>query len=375
MKSTISIVLFLGSWASGMAQTPPPSLSALPSVTIHLKNSDGPLLPSSFRHFEVIDERADTSRIGIHTFNPIFGNSRNRQLIFQRPAAGEIAAWLNDHFTRPDAPYTALIVLRNLWLSDANYIREDKVKNPQILYDRTHIRLKAEIYAVRDSFFVPILRYDTLQTYKRSNEYNNLSTYYALWDRDVSAILSDMADSASGLAPARTDHGRQLHREDISQFNRSRFNPAITDTAALTPGVYASFEEFRSNAPSIQNFEIKLENKNRLLYIKDAGGNSYYSHDAWGYCDGKSVYVMRDGFLCPAWREGNGYYFFSLAYKENTSTSYAPTFQPGSPTIVSPSGAVIPGTPGQFMTYPTATTYKANLQRIYAIDMDSGKVY
>jgi hypothetical protein len=374
MKYTVSFICFLLFSLVGMTQTPI-SLSALPSVTIHLKNNDGPLVLSSFRHFEVIDERADTSRIGIHTFNPTIGNSRNRQLIFPRPAAGEIAAWLNDHFTRPGAPYTALIVLRTLWLSDANYIREDKVKNPEILFDRTHIRLKVEIYAATDSFYVPILRYDTLQTYKRSNPYNNLATYYSLWDRDVSTMLSDMADSASSLALIRTDRGRQLHREDILQYNRSRFDPAITGSAALSPGVYASFEEFRSNTPSIQNFEIKLEKKNRLLYIKDAGGTSYYSHDAWGYCDGKSIYVMRDGVLYPAWKEGNAFYFFSLAYKENTANSYEQMIQPGNPSIVSPSGAVVPGTPGQTMWYPTTTTYKANLQRIYAIDMDSGKVY
>src|SRR3984957_11115377 len=179
----------------GIAQTQPSSrISTLNSVTINLKNTDDlPYHPGIFNHFEVIDERPDTARIGIHNFDPIFGHTRNRQLVFQQPAATTIAEYLNSRFARPNAPYAALIILRNLCLSDANYLKEEKVKDRDILEERTHIRLKAEIYAFKDSFYIPVIRYDTNQTYKRGNTYNNLTTYYALWDKDLSAVLNDMA--------------------------------------------------------------------------------------------------------------------------------------------------------------------------------------
>ena len=67
-------------------------------------------------------------------------------------------------------------------------------------------------------------------------------------------------------------------------------------------------EEFRNNDPSIRHFEIRLENNKRLLYISEGANRSYYSHDAWGYCDGKNIFVMRDGILYPAWKEGNAFY-------------------------------------------------------------------
>ena len=381
MKYSISVVVFLLLSRPGMTQSHV-SLSGLPAVTIHLKKTDGISSPGPFRHFEVIDERPDTARIGIHTFVPDLGNSRNRQLVFQQPAGSEIAAWLNDQFARPDAPYTALIVLRNLWLSDANYLREDRIKNPEIIYDRTHIRLRAEIYAIKDSEYIPILRFDTLQSYKRSNPYNNLATYYSLWDRDLSAVLSDMVDSISAITSSRADRGRRIRLDDITRFNRSRFDAPITGAGTLVAGVYANFEEFRTNKPSIENYEIRMEKKDRTLYLKDAGGNSYYSHDAWGYCDGNNIYIMRNGILLPVWREGNGFYFLGQTYKERSMPDTSPNPDPHLAQRLNDNArddqypaqqAPDPSYNRNF--YSGSSRYAVQLLRIYTIDMDSGNIY
>ena len=135
-------------------------------------------------------------------------------------------------------------------------------------------------------------------------------------ERDLTGILNHMVDNAAQLALAKPEGSRRLRLQDILQYNRARFEAPITGNTDLTPGVYASFSEFRNNAPSIHDFEVKLEKNNRLLYIRDAGGSSYYSHDAWGYCDGKNIYIMRDGILYPLWKEGRAFYFFSRVYKE-----------------------------------------------------------
>ncbi|HVS95356.1 MAG TPA: hypothetical protein VHE54_02690, partial [Puia sp.] len=278
----------------------------------------------------------------------------------------------NGNYARPEGRYSALIVLRNLWLSDANYLHEDKVKNPDLLDDRTHIRLKMEVYAVADSQYIPLLRFDTLQTYKKNNTYNNLSSYYAIWARDLAGMLGDLVDSLSGLAAARIAGGRRIRFEDILRFNHSRFDAPIVRAGVPAAGVYASFDEFRNNAPSIQHFEIREDNGDQLLYIKDAAGASYYSHDAWGYCDGKKLFIMRDGILYPLWKDGNGYYFVSNAYKE--STQNIEYFDPGTSAIRSPSGAFVPGTPAGW--YPAGTRkVSSTVQRIFTVDMDSGKSY
>jgi hypothetical protein len=372
MKYPISTFCLLLLCFSPRAQAP---LSALTPVTIHLQTSQPPLtLASPFRYFEVIDARPDTARIGIHAFVPTIGHPHNRQLVFPQRAASEIAHYLNSRFTRPNAPYTALIVLRSLWLSDANYLREDRVKNPEILYDRTHIRLKAEIYAVSDSSYIPVLRYDTLQAYKRSNVYNNLTTYYSLWEQDLAAVVDDMADSASGLAVAKADRGRRIHLEDILNYNHSRFDNAITGNTALVNGVYANFEEFRNNAPSIKEFEVRTEKKNLILYLHDAGGTTSYSHDAWGCSDGKSIYIMRDGMLYPIFKEGKSFYFYAMAYKEELTHNNNGIHAPWQRVDDAPA-ANAPEPSRKPYLLNTDTRSRPLEKRIFTVDMDSGKVY
>jgi hypothetical protein len=329
------------------AQSPPP-LSALHTITIRLR----PTHPSrqtphtsaapapGFSHFEVIDERVDTSRIGIHTCIPDFGHNYDRQLIFDRSAGSEIADFLNHYYARPGAPYTALVILRTLWLSDANYVRAEYLRHPDRRFERSHIHLKAEIYAIRDGRYIPVLRFDTLQTTMKKRILQERSACYE-WGVNLTLLMNELADSASLLTPAKAEDNRWVDLEDIRQFNASRFNAPIDDDRPAR-GVYANFEEFRNNTPSIQNFEIKLENHERLLYIRESG-NTYYTHDAWGYSDGKNIYVMRDGILCPAWKEGKAFYLPAAAAAGNP------------------------------MTEPRDRDYKQ--RSIYFIDMDTGDIY
>jgi len=323
------------------AAQPPASLSSLHAVTIRLRHQISPPAgpDACFSHFEVLDERADTCRIGVHTSVPDFGRNHDRQLVFDHSTASEIAAYLNHRVARAGAPYTALVILRTLWLSDANYIREELVRNPILRFERTHIHLKAEIYAIRNGRYIPVLRFDTLQIAWKKPLYQEKSTYYE-WGQNLVLLMNELADSASRVA-TRKENGPWVALEDIRQFNAARFDAPIAETTPAR-GVYANFEEFRNNTPSIQDFEIKMENNEHLLYIRESG-KTYYSHDAWGYCDGKDIYVMRDGILCLAWQEGKAFYI--------------------------PAGA----TAGSTLTITRNHDYKQ--RSIYSIDMDTGDIY
>lgn len=371
MQYSISIILVLFAFP-GMTQPRHPSLSVLPTEALRLKATAAPLIPSSFSHFEIIDQRQDTGRLGIHNENVTFGKAENVQMVLNKgtAVATGLAAWLNEHFARPGAPYTAYIVLRGLWLCDANYLRQERIVNPGILFERTHIWLKAEIYAVRDDgSFTPILRYDSLQTYRRYNPYASWTSYYSHWETDLSGMLQNMVDSASGLTVTLAEKGRRLQLDDIRQYNRSRFDAPIIGSATLTPGVYANFGEFRKNAPSIPNFEIRMENGDHILYIKDADGNLQFSHDAWGYCDGQNIFIMRDGILLAAWKEGKAFYFQGLSYRGEVSELPAPTAKQIAIDNYREPSWPKPDAP------PALTSSSFMQRRIYTIDMDSGKIY
>ncbi|HLI93981.1 MAG TPA: hypothetical protein VKU83_10240 [Puia sp.] len=295
-------------------------LSGLRAVEVRLNQrspAPGPPASYSFRHFDVVDLRADTSRIGIHTRIPDFGPNFDRQLVFARPAAVQIAAYLNHRFTNPAASLSALVILRTLWLSDANVIRPELLRHPERRLERAHIRIKVEIYAIRDGQYLPVLRFDTLQTTWKKRILSERSPYLE-WGRNLSLLIDEFADSASRLTVERERGAQWVDLEAIRRSDSLRFDAPI-DERSPARGVYASFEEFRNNSPSITDFEIRVTNRERLLYVRQSG-TAYYCHDAWGYSDGKDIYIMRDGVLCPAWKEEKAFYIPAAA----RDTSEAP---------------------------------------------------
>lgn len=315
MKASLFVASGLFYALTSLAQ-PSSSLATLSSTTIRLSipepsktNKPGSL----FRHFEIVDQRPDTARIGIHCPPIGVGRPHNRQLVFTQPASQALSAYLDQNYAAPGATYNILIVLRNLWLSDANYLREEKVKNPKKFNEMTHLRVRMEIYATKDSSYMPLYRLDTLVINYHLRTYN-LTTPYSAWNENLAALLDQMIDSATTIVQRKDGRTRLVSLEEIRQYNQTRFTSPI-DSEPLQAGVYASFQEFKNNSPSIQNFEVKMEGNKRILYIRE-GKTSYYSHNAWGYCDGKNIFIMRDGTLCPTWREGNAWYFYGEADSE-----------------------------------------------------------
>jgi hypothetical protein len=350
------------------------SLSALRAITIRLGNTEKILpsgLASLFQHFEVIDERPDTARIGIHTDRSKVDGSYNKQLIFPRPLPQEIGSYLDARFSRPGAPYTALIVIRTLWLSDANNILEDMVKDPDKHTEKTKIRLKAEIYAQKDGLYIPVFRFDSLQVSSKGSKYKRFSD-------NLTGMLEEMADSAAQVLAEKAPESAKITLPAILEFNRSRFDTNISKDDSLRKGIYMNFEEFKNNSPSMLNYEIKKEKDNLFLYVKEKGGNTYYSHSAWGLCDGKTVYIMKDGTLVPAWKEGRAWYLFSRAALEDPSRQDKPSFGMILPsqTITSAASAVVM-MGGMDAVGDTPKNIKKSMSQkhIFTVDMDTGKLY
>ncbi|HTR27762.1 MAG TPA: hypothetical protein VMH27_00730 [Puia sp.] len=314
--------------AAQTGRTIPGSLSSLKALTIRLTEFREPVPPvpaGPFGHFLVIDRRPDTTRIGIHGNLPLHTHDFDRQLIFAKPADQEIAAFFNSHVARPGAADTAVIVLRQLWLSDTDPYNPSPEQyqaadSYTVRKNRTHIRFNAEIYAVRNHHYLPLLRIDTLQTTKRMT-YSKLRSTYIGWEGELAAILREGADQAGAVFSSREKTGHWMSWDDIRRFNQTRFDIPVFDSGSLVRGVYTIFEEFRSNAPSIRDFEIQPVKGSFALYIKNADGSSSYTHQVWGFCDGRQIYLMRDGLLHPLRKDGNSYYFFGIDVAPSNSAS------------------------------------------------------
>jgi hypothetical protein len=296
-------------------------LSTLRKQTIRLNDPHDPLPPSSpdafrpFSYFEVIDDRPDTTRIGVHGNLPMNGHQFDRQLTFPNPAAQEVARYLNRYFTHPDAPDTALVVLRQLWLSDTDpYLPAadpNRTAGQEQQAGKTHIRMRAEVYARRDNRYLPLIRIDTLQA-TANVTYSTVKCTYNGWEKELVVLFRELTENAALALAQKESAGRWITWDDIHRFNQSRFTIALFNSPTLRRGVYASFEEFRDNAPSIRDFEIRKDIGGFAIYLKAGDGTSYYSHIVWGCCDGKQVFLMRDGLLTPLRKVGNSFCFYGI---------------------------------------------------------------
>jgi hypothetical protein len=358
MKPTLLFISFCGLSLCTGAQvpetgSPDAGLSALRKLTIRLNDPHDPVAPSSpdafrpFSHFEVIDERPDTTRIGVHGNLPMNSHKFDRQLTFPDPAALELSRYLNRYFVHPDAPDTALVVLRQLWLSDTDpyfpvagpYRPASQGQQPE----KTHIRLKAEVYARRDNRYLPLVRIDTLQA-TANVTYNTVKCTYNGWEKELVALLEELTENAALAAARKESSIKWITWDDIQRFNQTRFTVPIFNSPTLSRGVYASFEEFRDNAPSIRDFEIKKNSGALAIYLKGGDGTSYYTHNAWGCCDGRQVFLMQDGLLKPLRKAGNSFCFYGIEPDELA---------------------------------PAPGTFGGHTERhcLYIIDMDTGDIY
>ena len=98
--------------------------------------------------------------------------------------------------------------------------------------------------------------------------------------------------------------------EEIEVHVRKQFDMPVLRDSVLNRGVYFSFDEFKNNSPGLKDFEVEKDKLIDLIFIKQANGTQVPVREAWGYCDGKDLYVksMDNYFLLQ--REGNAFYVY-----------------------------------------------------------------
>ncbi|WP_123864757.1 hypothetical protein [Chitinophaga barathri] len=80
--------------------------------------------------------------------------------------------------------------------------------------------------------------------------------------------------------------------------------PILLDTAYVD-GVYASFEEFKANRPSITAFKMENAGKKPKLYTTDA--SPQHIKDSWGFCVKGELYRTSGDAIIPIEKSGHGF--------------------------------------------------------------------
>jgi hypothetical protein len=248
--------------------------------------------PGLFNNIQVLDLRKDTTRLGILRI------SERGQDEFRLPASdpGNLAGYVNTAYAKPGAPWSLLIVLKDLWIS----CPEDYVP---MNHFEMNIAFHAEAYLRTKAGYQPVTFMDT--------------TAEQLAGKFMPAVAEDGIRDLFAAFMTRiatydlTRARRTVTFRQIDSFSQTRFNYAADTVTLFEKGVYKNVEEFRNDAPSILKYEISKDGLgDHDLNIPDETGKFYLTRTAWGFSDGKQLFYMLDGNLFPVFRIGHQFYVF-----------------------------------------------------------------
>lgn len=381
MRITAFVLITLIMSCTVYAQIEPKVIDFYNTLEIKLeKETFSHPFTNSIHSVKIIDVRDDTFAVGYHYLKPgdavrylvqPSASVKNKdsdkwsKVYHCSPTLSTVFSnWINEYLQcgeNTSAKNNLLIAVKKFWLSqEADEIRNenDKAAKPMNGWD-AGVVCKLEFYLERDSIFFPLYRIDSVFTFKeRLNDYRG--TRFV--DNAASFITSVLKSSVEKLVEINMDEiiakSRKLSLYDMQQKYLQRSYVPVLKSADLKKGVYKNFEEFKLNAPSISNYELREGSIGDVLYVKE-GDAEYPTREAWGFCDGKDIFINSGDKFSRLVRRENTFYFFGIKGVVQKSKHI---------------GGMSSGLNYAMNTGPKKTVYKLDL-KYYQIDMESGEVY
>ena len=339
-----------------------------------------PAFTNTIHSVNVIDLRDDTLAAGYHYLKPgdairylvqpsaspkNKGSDKWSKVYHCSPTlSAGFSDWINEYLQcrkNTSAKNKLLIVVKKFWLSqEADEIRDENDKVGQAMngWD-AGVVCKLEFYLERDSVFFPLYRIDSVFTFKeRLNDYRG--TRFV--DNAASFVISVLKSSLEKLVEINMDDiiakRRKFSLNDIQQKYLQRPDIPVLKSVDFKKGAYKNFEEFKLNAPSISSYELREGSVGDVLYVKE-GDAEYPTREAWGFCDGKDIFINSGDKYSRLVRRENTFYFFGIKGVVQKSKHI---------------GGMSSGLNYAMNTGPKKTVYKLDL-KYYQIDMETGEVY
>jgi hypothetical protein len=320
------------------------------SLYIQLPSKPAQDVPPLFNAIQVIDQRTDTSRIGLAT------HSLSRGQIRFRPSASKaLTNYFALNYTSPKGSRSLLVVIKDLWLfDDQDSTYEESFKRSVSVKQRGNIVFRCEAYLPAEDGYIPLTYLDTTVSVLHHTALNmsegTLPHLLTIFMNKVAAV-----DIASV-----TERRRHLSYNAIDSFCRTRYNYVMDTATVLKRGVYRDAREFLDNTPSVEDCKLERTNTGEYaLYVRENDGQYRYTHNMWGYCDGANCFVMMDGTLFQLLPVQHAFYVLGSKSYHNAA--------PVVPVLVPLPGALIVGT-GRI-----STEIEKKLE-IFRLDAMSGEI-
>jgi hypothetical protein len=283
-----------------------------------------------FSKLKVVDVRADSLGVGFKM--RVFSTQKRRLLRLEKNITYQLEEYLHKSTRNsPDSSAPILVLfLKDFWITEYDTEEDDnKINNVGLptgdAIRKTSLTLRADCFVKSGNGYYAAMRFDTtmiesLNMKKFSKGYIDLA--FALLLERLQVI--DPAAIVSGKTKRAFD-------EIITHYREERNIPILKDKN-LQAGVYQTFEEFKSNKPSVQSFEVKKGKWADVLHA-----NGVPTRNVWGYCDGKYVFIKSGENYYPMVRFHDSFYYLG-------STELIRVWRTrGTPGAISNSGNFNPG--------------------------------
>ncbi len=126
--------------------------------------------------------------------------------------------------------------------------------------------------------------------------------------KSLNALISKAADNYSAEAT------NALLYEEVEEQVRKRLDVPLLREETYKPGLYATYDEFLQNNPSIDTYRMETSKKTGIRFFTAYGSESEKEVNPWGLSKNGELYVYHDKNLVPIERYQNS--FVISAYVE-----------------------------------------------------------
>lgn len=282
-------------------------------------------------------------------------------LVWDRERLGYVQVGLNNKkvSARPDKSFTPFLqeYIQKQYGDDYKktgmhllWIVKDLRINERTLFsnEQAFTRLKADAYFSADgTAYQFVVAFDTV--IRRGGV--DLTGWHGQFIAEAFHLL--LKQSLQKNDALKTDASMELLTvQEIVDKEKRKLNIPILNDMEYKEGVYASFNEFLENQPSITAFEAIKENE-EIIFYEMAGTGKKQLPLPWGVCKGGELYKCGKDDLIPLERMGNG--FIISTYLENSNRRNNSLFW----------GAMLGGAVGAVIA--SATTTSAKIYTVTAI--------
>ena len=300
----------------------------------------------------ILDSRDDTSSLG-YFVSPI---GETKKYEFRSGFEKELSDWYSAYLKINEQNKTGtclLVNVKKLRLSDEvtpRIYENGHVGQPNEGWEKGVI-IKIEYFLQKDSLFTPLYRFDSVIVLKerlRSNAHDYIST----------ALQTSLVKLFAINLDAALYSKNKILLSDIIRVNRHGHDLPIYISTKKQKGVYATFNEFKMNAPSLADYEFRKGKMGDILYIKE-NSSEYPARNVWGYCDGENFFINSGDKYSRLVRTGYSFYFQGI--KAITRKAVHKWLQSSGLNYATDTG-------------PKKTTFKKKL-KYYQVDMETGEAY